>query len=396
MIKPKPKILYVSINGYLGGAEKFVVDVVSEHKKNNNLDVEVLFFSEGAALEICKNAGVKTYLYSSSVRLSRPWTIFKAILWMKKLVQDEKIDLLHGTMAYAQILCGAVCSLTKVKNFWYQHGPVGSLLDTFATFFPYDVVAFNSQYLLEQQDKIIKFRAPNSAPVVIAPGFRDTIVNEEDVSQIRKTHLVTPTQKLFVTAGRVTAIKGFHLIIEAIAFIAKQNPEIIKEIKVLIIGSAQQEKDREYENSLKLMVEQNELNKYITFIAFQENINSFYKASDFFLHTTTICESFGLVIGEAMMQQTLVIGSNAGGSREILQHDQNGLSYDTTVISSATKLKNIIIEVMNPLQQSRLQLLRLKGRIDVQTKFSLAKTVKTLESKYFGLLGLKSKFESED
>jgi glycosyltransferase involved in cell wall biosynthesis len=392
MITPKPKILYVSINGYLGGAEKFVVDVVSEHKKNNNLDIEVLFFSEGAALDLCKNAGVKTYLYSDKIRLSRPWTIFKAILWMKKLVQEEKIDLLHGTMAYAQILCGGVCAITKVKNFWYQHGPVGGFLDTLATFFSYDVVAFNSQYLLDQQDKIIKFRGPERETLVVAPGFRDVLANEDEVNQIRSAHLITPTQKLFVAAGRVTAIKGFHLIIEALAFIVKQNPEIIKDIKVLIIGSAQQDKDKEYENSLSQMVNENGLEDYISFIPFQKNINSYYRASDFLLHTTTICESFGLVIGEAMMQQTLVIGSSAGGAKEILFHDINGLSYDTTVITSSTKLKNIIVEVMNPLHENRLQKLRLQGRIDVQTNFSLAKTVSTLENKYFDLIGLKSKF----
>jgi glycosyltransferase involved in cell wall biosynthesis len=392
MITNKPKILYVSINGYLGGAEKFVVDVCTEHKKKNNIEIEALFFSEGAALDLCKSAGIKTYLYKNKIRLSKPWTIFKAIFWLKKIVEREKIDLLHATMAYAQILCGAVKLMTTVKNFWYQHGPVGDFIDTFATFFPYDMVAFNSLYLLEQQDKIVKFRSPNIGSVVISPGFRDAIVNQDEVAQIRKTYLTTETQKLFISAGRITAIKGFHLIIEALAFLVKQNPEIVSNIKVLIVGSAQQEKDKEYEKSLKFMVEQNELSNYITFVPFQKNINSFYKASDFFLHTTTICESFGLVVGEAMMQQTLVIGSNAGGTKEILRNDENGLNYDTTVISAATKLKNIIIEVMNPAQGNRLSQLRLQGRKSILSDFSLVKTVETLEQRYFNLLNLENKF----
>jgi len=386
MTNIKPKVLYVSINGYLGGAEKFVVDVVSEHHHKKSIDVQVLFFSKGTALDICSKAGITCFLYEEKIRLSRPWSIVKAILWMKKLVLKEKINILHGTMSYAQILCGAVSLITGIKNFWYQHGPVGDFLDTFATLFPYDIVAFNSHYLLDQQDKIIKFRNPKVGSFVVSPGFRDIAVSDEDVLKIRTEHLQKNEQKLFVAAGRITAIKGFHLIIEALAFLKQQNPEILSHIKVLIIGSAQLEKDIAYEESIKLMAEANKLTEHITFIPFQQNINAYYKASDFFVHTTTISESFGLVIGEAMMQKALVIGSNAGGTKEILKHEVNGLSYDSTVVSSATQLKNIIIRVMGPAQKDNLIRLRVKGRESILQNFSFDKTIAILEKHYQDLL----------
>ena len=47
------KVLYISPNGYLGGAERFVVDITRLHQ-NTNVECAILFFSEGDAVDLAR------------------------------------------------------------------------------------------------------------------------------------------------------------------------------------------------------------------------------------------------------------------------------------------------------------------------------------------------------
>jgi hypothetical protein len=56
----KKKILYICPNGYLGGAEKFVLNIVSGHQKSNKFNTSVLFFSTVYSYDKCLQMGDTT------------------------------------------------------------------------------------------------------------------------------------------------------------------------------------------------------------------------------------------------------------------------------------------------------------------------------------------------
>jgi glycosyltransferase involved in cell wall biosynthesis len=66
----------------------------------------------------------------------------------------------------------------------------------------------------------------------------------------------------------------------------------------------------------------------IHFLPFQENPFRVFNALDFTLMTSD-SETFGMVTLESMAQGTPVIGSNAGGTPELLNFGELGLLYQT-------------------------------------------------------------------
>ena len=62
----KLKILYVSPNGYLGGAERFVLTSASAHNKEK-CEASILFYSNGEAVAEAKSAGIPVKILTTKL-----------------------------------------------------------------------------------------------------------------------------------------------------------------------------------------------------------------------------------------------------------------------------------------------------------------------------------------
>ena len=84
---------------------------------------------------------------------------------------------------------------------------------------------------------------------------------------------------------------------------------------------------------------------------------------------TTKNETFGLVLIEAMLAGIAVIGSNAGGVPEIIDHEQTGLLFETwNVKSLATAIKRLVqnAELRASLARAGQQKARAQFNLDIQ------------------------------
>jgi glycosyltransferase involved in cell wall biosynthesis len=83
-----------------------------------------------------------------------------------------------------------------------------------------------------------------------------------------------------------------------------------------------------YLQQLKHSVESKQLSDKVCFISFVQNVSAMMPIFDA-LMLTTYSETFGLVLIEAMRANVAVIGSNAGGVLEIIDHEKTGLLFET-------------------------------------------------------------------
>ena len=121
--------------------------------------------------------------------------------------------------------------------------------------------------------------------------------------------------------GRISEYKGQHLLIEAIEKLQWQG--IL--VQAWIVGAAF---EQDYLEKLQQMVTEKKLTDQIHFLDFYEpaiELMSCFEA----VVLTTKNETFGLVLIEAMQAGVAVIGSNAGGVPEIIDHGKTGLLFDT-------------------------------------------------------------------
>lgn len=121
--------------------------------------------------------------------------------------------------------------------------------------------------------------------------------------------------------GRISEYKGQHLLVDAIWQLRDRGVEV----QGLIAGHAM---EPEYLEALKSRVREAGLETQVKFVGFLKEPHSVIGALDV-LALTTVKETFGLVLVEAMLLGIPVIGSNAGGVPEIIEHGKTGLLFES-------------------------------------------------------------------
>jgi glycosyltransferase involved in cell wall biosynthesis len=152
--------------------------------------------------------------------------------------------------------------------------------------------------------------------------------------------------------GRISEYKGQHLLIEAVD---KLRSEVIR-VQAWIVGAAF---ERSYLEKLKRMVAEKKLINQIHFLDFYEPAIELMSCFDAVVLTTKN-ETFGLVLIEAMQAGVAVIGSNAGGVPEIIDHEKTGLLFESwnsdaltpTAGRSRTKKSSDPVSPRNPVWES--------------------------------------------
>jgi glycosyltransferase involved in cell wall biosynthesis len=123
--------------------------------------------------------------------------------------------------------------------------------------------------------------------------------------------------------GRLDPNKGQDVVIKALAHLHKDK---IKP-HLLILGDTTKDDKSAYEKELHGLAESNRLSDYVHFRPYLEKPEYAYAAMDIFVMASN-AETYGLVTIEAMASGLPVIGTNSGGTREIISHEKNGLLFE--------------------------------------------------------------------
>lgn len=319
------KVLYVSPNGYLGGAEKFVISAAMAHLATGKLTPILLFFKEGEAVTEVRKLGLECHVLSTSFRLSNPFTFFRALREIRSLVRRVQPDILHHTMAYGHLVMSIALLGSSVPRVWFQHGPVGGILDKLATIFPADYVLFNGSYLRRLHHAAFPHLTIRRGEAIIPLGVAS---GEAPRTQSQHRPLV------FGMAGRISRGKGFHRPLQILS-------ESGKEFQLLIAGSPKTSDDETYFSELKDLVQELGISSKVTFLGHITEMQPFYRQVDVFVHASDFPEPFGLVLAEAMGHGCLTIGRSGGGS-DFLLNLETGLTY-----SSWEELRFVLLKVLD-------------------------------------------------
>lgn len=170
------------------------------------------------------------------------------------------------------------------------------------------------------------YRIPERKIAVIPPGFHPDKYRRMERDALKKVIEKYKLPPRFVlAAGRITAYKGYDLLVKAMKSVIEEMPEVKL---VLRIGSTRPTGDEiRMKKDLLQLAEALDLADNVLFYDYIEEFEAFFNAAEVFVLPSTY-EPFGMVAIESMACGTPTIVTTKGGLKCFLKDGQDALLVD--------------------------------------------------------------------
>lgn len=328
------KILELCLSSGYGGLELYVNKVTNYFSSNENYDVMAVL-KQDSFLDQKLNATSVKKRYLNNV--SRHFPIVAAFK-LAKLLENNKINILHvhwGNDLFLAVLAKAFCKRSVKLIYMRQMALTRHKKDIYHKFLYKNVDAYQVITKALYNDAIKFLPLEEEKIHLLYYGVpKENFCDSCDIYMGEKG--VDLNSFKVAIFGRVEEGKGQHLVIQAVRNIYKNK----NNISLSIIGHVM---DQTYFEKLENLANIKNTERFIHFNGFHENPTSIMSCFDVVVLATR-CETFGLVLPEAMRAGTAVIGSNCGGVPEIIINGKTGLLFESGDING---LENAIYKLVS-------------------------------------------------
>lgn len=170
---------------------------------------------------------------------------------------------------------------------------------------------------VKERTKMDRSRIVQIPSALVTEQFK----NAPEKTEAREQLKLPLNKTLIGLAGRFDPQKGQFMLLQAFKELNDNS------IDLAFIGQATMNEGNEYVQQVNDFIQQNGLANRVHLLPFRNDMEVFYSAMDAFVMGSK-CETVGMVTLEAMATGTIVIGSNAGGTREILREGKLGYLFE--------------------------------------------------------------------
>jgi len=325
-------ILFFANESRMGGANLSLLGLIDELKGSCRVAV-VVPIKNGYMVEELKKREVPVYYRHSFWWMlapagSRTGTFFKKLVYkvlclnnylcalsLLGIVKRRKIDVIHTNSSVLNT-GGILAAMTGVPHVWHLR-EFGQEDFGFFSVWKYDKLC---RFIDTRSDRVLAISR------AIAQKFQDKIssqkleivyngVGKENVYD--KTAVERPRGVVeFLIGGRISREKGQEDAIKAVG-LAVRNGHRNLHLSIAGPGKA---------DYLEKLISKEQLGDYVSLLGTVNDMPSLRKRMDIEL-VCSVCEGFGRVTIEAMMSSNAVIGSNTGGTPELIRDGYNGYLY---------------------------------------------------------------------
>ena len=200
----------------------------------------------------------------------------------------------------------------------------------------FDLWSCPLNWLEQQVHSMTKF--PKDRTVVIPSGMNLSQFTDLP-SKVEARQLLGLPQVLMIFGliGRFDVQKGQLLLLNAVM----QCPR--KDFGVLFLGEPTHNEGDDYYTKMQELISREGLKDRVFIRPFRKDIGIFYKAVDWFVMASE-AETFGMVTIESMACGIPTLGSNAGGTPELLKFGELGVLFETLNETDLAKKLEAIME----------------------------------------------------
>lgn len=337
------KILFTISSLGKGGAERFLLDLITELDNYSNIKYKIAVCNKEIKYEEFINHPKAVFLNY------QPFSLHRKNFNQKytELLNDFQPDIIHANLFLGEFVT-AYDVHPNIKYVCHGH-------DNMIQFFPLKGKDyFSKEKILHALEyRFLKKQKYAKVPTYFIANSEDTKAfyervlpknQQKNVSLIglgfdydkfyRPKTEIFPNKKLrLINVGSYQPKKNQTFAIDITAELKEKGVDF--ELNLIGFGS-------EYDNVRK-KIEEKELTNYVFQRGLQSNVQEWYQNSDIYLHTAYY-EPFGLVFLEAMAAGLPIVTLDGKGNRDIIENDKNGYLFHE---QNATKFADKIIEIAN-------------------------------------------------
>jgi glycosyltransferase involved in cell wall biosynthesis len=364
----KIKVLHIIKSLGRGGAEMLLPETLKQHDQSQFEFYYIYFLPwKNQLVETIEKAGGKVTCFPAKNNI-------QLILYFSNIIKyckENQIQIIHAHLPWAGFLSRLVHILTKIPVIYTEH----NLQERYHSITKYiNKWTFNYQTLaVGVSNDVTQSIQKNILPKIVCKTVLNGVntksfvrLNGSERMTIRKQFGIPEDAIVVGTTAVFRFQKRLDKWMEIMQTATDKNPNIYG----IVIGAGILEEE------IKAKHTELNLESKVFFAGLQSQVKPYYEAMDIFM----MCSSFeGLPIAllEAMSMNCAIVSTNAGGIKEVLRHEIDGLMVD---VDDWEKLSISILELAeNPAKMFHLQS---KARSRVEASFSIGVMVKELETLY--------------
>ena len=364
----KIRILHIIKSLGRGGAEMLLPETLKEHNQDQ-FEFHYVYFLpwKNQLVETIEKAGGKISCFSANNNIQLFLQYRKIIRYCK----ENKIQLIHAHLPWAGFVSRLVHKVTSIPVIYTEHNLqeryhfITKYINKFTFNFQSLAIGVSEDVTLSIQKNI----KPSISCKTILNGVNTQSFvrnsNEERLA-IRKQFNIPENAIVVGTAAVFRFQKRLDKWMQIMSDAIDKNPNIYG----IVVGAGVLKEE--------IMAKHSELNlkNKVVFAGLQSQVKPYYEAMDIFM----MCSSFeGLPIAllEAMSMNCAIVSTNAGGIKEVLRDEVDGLMVD---VDDWSRLSSLIVDLSYNSQ--KLEALQRRARERAETSFSITAMVSQLETVY--------------
>ena len=292
----------------MGGAEKVVSTLVDELAARGH--EVVLAYLTGPAVVLPLNPKVK--IISFDMRSRRD--IFGVLIKLRRLICDFRPQVVHSHMIHANILARIARLYTPIPRLisTAHSSNEGGKLRMLAYRLTDMLADISTNVSTAAVEAFIKAKAAPSGRFITVHNGISTDLFHFDVTSKARIHnqlSIKEDERLILAVGRFHEAKDYPNLFYAIAELSPSAPKY----KLCVVG------DGPLRSALQTLTVQLNIADRILFMGVRHDVPDLMSAADVFV-LPSAWEGFGLVVAEAMACQCVVVATDCGGVKEVLDN----------------------------------------------------------------------------
>lgn len=337
------RVLHLGAGNMYGGIESLLVTLARERTLCPQMVPEFGLCFEGGVSSELRATGVSVQILGN-VRFSRPWTIWNARRRLRRLVSEDRPDVIVTHACWPHSVFGAVTRRVGIPTILWVHdvSNPNHWLDRRAARIVPDRIIANSAFTASTLPLLYK-KVPTK--IIHAP-VRARTVSSEVRPSVRGRFGASPNSVVILMVARMDELKGHETLLSALAKLGS-NPKW----QCWIVGSAQTAAEETYLGQLRQSATRSGLDDRVNWLGSRTDVAELFAAADIYCQPNHRPDSFGLTFIEALYARLPIVTTAIGGAAEIVDESCGILVQPKSAEQLAVALTRLIDD---PIERSKL------------------------------------------